>query len=324
MKNKYLIIVIALVVVGGLWAYKSRLTKQYEPAPMGGVSSGGAKQPAYKPLAVPSGNQGTAVFVIKDAGVSLDTIASITITVKEVSISGPKGWKVISKTLKQYDLLKLYASGAAELLAEANLEAGTYNQIRLMVDTVIVTPKNGVAKEAKLPSGELKIIGPLVVEKGKASGITLDFVAAKSLHTTGKGEYIFAPVIQTETKTSVFVQRIGNKLEFIGGEQKFTATLGMDEGGGLKVGFELDKGAVLELVGNVIKIVPRSESAASAKITAEAALDSATKGGYVTSAISIKLTTKNNVQVWRVVGVKDLGVVIVYIDASTGAFVGAE
>ncbi len=318
---------VLLVIIGGtFWAYKDKLATKYPslPIPTGEVSPSGTKQPAYKPLPIPSGTQGTAVFVIKDAAVSLDSIASIMLTVKEVSISGPKGWKTISKTAKQYDLLKLYASGAAELLAEANLDSGTYNQIRLMIDKATVTPKNGVAQDAKLPSGDLKIIGPIVVEKGKTSGITLDFVAAKSLHTTGKGEYIFAPVIQAETKTSVFVQRIGNKIELIGGEQKFAATLGMDEGGGLKVGFEFEKGAVLELVGNVIKIVPRSESAASAKVTAETALDSAIKGGYVTSAISIKLTTKNNIQVWRVIGVKDLGVAIIYIDASTGAFVGAE
>ena len=326
MKNKLIGLVVLVVVFGGaFWAYKNKVAIPYVSAPADEVSPSETKQPAtYKPLSAPAKTQGTAVFVIKDAGVSLDTIASIMLSVKEVSVLSAKGWISISKTPKQYDLIKLYGSGAAELLAEANLESGTYNQIRLMVDKVSVTTKAGVTKDAKLPSGDLKIVGPLVIEKGKTSGITLDFIASKSLHTTGKGEYIFAPVIQADTKTSVFVQRIGSKIELIGGEQKFSAALGMDEGGGLKVGFELDKGATLELVGSVIKIVPRGESAVSAKITAEAALESAIGGAHITSAISIKLTTKGSQKVWRIVGVKDLGVVIVYIDAVTGAFVGTE
>ncbi|OGZ64025.1 MAG: hypothetical protein A3A98_03710 [Candidatus Staskawiczbacteria bacterium RIFCSPLOWO2_01_FULL_40_39] len=269
--------------------------------------------------------QGKMILGITDAAASMENISSVWLTVNKVEIHDEtKGWIVVSNETKQYDLLALKQSGAIALLATADIDAGTYNQVRIMVSKVVVV-ENGVEKEAKLPSKELKIVGRFVVNEDKTSTAVFDFLADKSLHVTGNGKIIFAPVIKLDSKSNADVQvKTNSEVTINGGRKEDEKTVGMDEKGELKVNFILDTKDGVDILGDVIKIMVKGESESNAKISANTAIDTAVDKGYLDVALSVKMTTQNNTKAWMVSGLKDLELKNILINASTGTVITAE
>ena len=190
--------------------------------------------------------QGRTVFTITDAAANMGAVSSVMVTVDSVQAhSETQGWFTVSSTKKTYDLLKLKAEGKQEVLTDINLTEGTYNQVRLQISKVVVTDANGT-NEAKLPSGELKIVGDFVVAANTTSVVKFDFVADESLHVTGNGKYILAPVVQFETRdhAEVDVDSQG-KVEVRDGNVRTNVKVGMDIDG--KVGVGLGVGSNQEL-----------------------------------------------------------------------------
>jgi hypothetical protein len=141
------------------------------------------------------------------------------------------------------------------LYGSAPVEAGTYNQLRMKVDKVVVTQQGGGKKEAKLPSGELKIQGNFTVQANNITSIALDFLADKSLHTTGKGEFIFSPVVAVESRSKADVEvAADNKVAISGGTVDAKTTVGMDIDGQTKVNFILDTAKGVDIENGKIKL----------------------------------------------------------------------
>src|SRR3989344_5492011 len=89
------------------------------------------------------------------------------------------------------------------------------------VSSVFITVKNRVSEEAKLPSGELKIIASIVVSADKTSTMVFDFIADKSLHMTGSGKIIFAPVVKIQKTNNVSVELTSkNEIKIMGGNKE--------------------------------------------------------------------------------------------------------
>jgi hypothetical protein len=97
-----------------------------------------------------------------------------------------------------------FQNGMQTLLADGKLTSGNYTQIRLYVEKVeILLQGDPEPKEAKLPSNVLKFVHPFEIIDGQDTVIVFDFDAAKSIHQTGKGEFMCKPVIKlTTTKTA--------------------------------------------------------------------------------------------------------------------------
>ena len=93
-----------------------------------------------------------------------------------------------------FDLLKL--QGIDELLGTAQLQAGRYTQIRLVLTKVEVALGGGALQEATVPSGELKFVRPFDVITGGTTDIELDFDAQKSVNVTGSGKVTVKPVVK--------------------------------------------------------------------------------------------------------------------------------
>ena len=189
---------------------------------------------------------GRAVFAITDAAADMGTVSSVKVTVDSIRVnSQSEGWVIVSSSAKTYDLLKLQAENKNELFADVQLKEGSYNQIRLDISKVEVTDANGT-HEAKLPSGELKLNGELVVKANSTSVAKFDFIVNESLHVTGNGKYILAPVIQLETREDADVQiKSNNRVEISGGRIKTNAKIGMDINGNIGVGLKVSSTAKL-------------------------------------------------------------------------------
>jgi len=242
-----MIVVGVILVILGLWYF------------LGSGSNPITISPSSSPSSYALGR---VVFAVKDAALDMKNVTSVFLTVDKVEAhSAATGeWVTVLSTARQYDLLKLKQTGAAELLADVKLAAGTYDQIRLDVSRVSVVA-SGKTQDAKLPSSTLKIVGNVVVKTDQTAVVTIDFIADKSLHLTGSGKYMLAPVVRLEAKSGATVD-VGSdeKVTVSGGKVDDDETVGMDEKGEVKAGFEIDANAKIEIDSNdVIHIIGKKE-----------------------------------------------------------------
>lgn len=214
-------------------------------------------QQMEKPAEPAAGEQkeGRVVFTITDAAANMSAVTSVMVTVDAVKVHGAaEGWATVSNESKTFDLLKLKAEASQELLADVKLKEGTYQQVRLDISKVVVVDDKG-EHEAKLPSGELKIVGELTVNADSTSTASFDFIADESLHMTGNGEYILAPVVKLETKENAEVEvKADHKVNIKGGKVKASVKVGMDEEGKVGVGLGIPANATVSIAQGKIKV----------------------------------------------------------------------
>lgn len=299
-----IVVVVLIVAALGYWYFQNPSAQQ----PGNGVQSGA---------------QGMMILGITDAAANMNAITSIVVTVKKVEVhSAGQGWVTVSTAPRQYDLLALKSSESVALLAQANVPVDTYDRVRLTVERVVLV-ENGIQKEVKIPSSELKINLISKVQGSGASTVVLDFLADRSLHVTGRGNYIMTPVVKVETRQNAEATvNADNTLSINGGTLQTNETVGMDVSGEFKKDFAVSANAVLEISGNIIQVTtPLSGAASSVKVNASDAAQAAVSGGHLDMAIAARLTTQNNVRVWEVSGVKGLENATVLINATTGAVI---
>lgn len=299
--------------------------------PMGsmGVAVGDVKLPMPMRAPMPAKNQGTVTFAIKDKAESLDNFQYILLQLKGVSVHHAGGqWIAMKSTPPLFDLLKLYRSEKeSAFLTELNLDAGIYDQIRFDLGTIMLVTKDGMSHEAKIPSKEIKFNSRLIVEKEGKSSVTIDIISAKSIHLTGRGEYIFAPVINLETRSKLDQTQIfpTGMVTIIGGKTDTTIDVGMDENGDMKKDFFFDSSTTFEIIGNIFHVVSKDENEADINITVQQAIDAAMQGGNLSRVVSLKISDRRMKVVWQVRGIKSNGgIATIFIDANTGLVVGME
>ena len=182
----------------------------------GGSSGGGETGTVSVGLTDSSTGKYLAIYV---------TIDEVQVNKKDSSSNGNSGWKTVATPMKTYNLLKL-VNGVTEILGEDELEAGTYQQIRMIIgktaesenningephpDANYVVLNDGSYVHLKIPSGYqtgVKLVHNFEVEEGSFVELVLDFEACKSVVETGSGKYILKPtikVIETANKYDVY------------------------------------------------------------------------------------------------------------------------
>lgn len=215
-----------------------------------------------------SAGSGRLVLGIKDAAADMGGVSSIMVTIDSVQLfNSSNGWTTLSSTPKTFDLMKLKAEGSTALLADMQVPAGTYQQVRLHISKVTVTDASGT-HDAKLPSGDLKIIGDITVNANATATATFDFVADESLHRTGNGRYILAPVIKIETRENSTAEiESGEKVKIWGGSIRSSSRVGMDIEGNVGEGREIGRDEDLSVAedGKIRVNVPSPKANINAK-----------------------------------------------------------
>lgn len=160
------------------------------------------------------GDTGTLTLSITDAPLFTDDISAVYITVTEVHyhISGNE-WAVFEdfEGPRKFNLLDL-TRGDSEMLGSFELEAGTYTQLRFLLDAPefgsapIANPGcylefgNESTKNLFVPSGSqtgYKAVGAFTVPINGSVEVTADFDVRKSVVTAGvSGMYILKPAIR--------------------------------------------------------------------------------------------------------------------------------
>lgn len=202
-----------------------------------------------------SPSQGRTVLTIADAAANMGAVTSVKVTVDNIQVQNASGgWITVSSSPYTYDLMQLRASGSQSLMADANLEAGTYGQVRLHISKVMVTDSTG-EHEAVLPSGDLKIVGGFVVTPNSTTVVVFDFLADKSVHVTGNGKYILAPVVHMQGLEGAQVDASSREnVRVIGGRVRTDTQVGMDENGNVGVGRGIPADANITIDGGIIAV----------------------------------------------------------------------
>jgi len=103
-------------------------------------------------------------------------------------------WIIIDNGEQTYDLLTL-SGGVTALMGEAELEAGHYTQLRLILTGAEVVV-DSVSYPLTVPSGTLKFVNGFDISADEPVTLIIDFDAAKSINQTGNGTYKLKPVIR--------------------------------------------------------------------------------------------------------------------------------
>lgn len=243
------IIIAVVVVIGGIYLFTQTPQTNTNTTNTQGSTGNTNTTPATNAT-------GKVVFAISDVAVNMSTISEINMTISSIDIyNQTNGWITVSGTPQTYNLLDLNAKNQSKVFTDFQAPVGTYDMIRLSVNKIVVVTKAGITQEAKLPSGELKISTTLVVKDGATSSVNFDFLADKSLHMTGNGGYIFAPVVKTETRSDTNVTVNGDStVKINGGNVDTNRTDGMDVNGSVKENFQLNVTDKLDVVNGEIKL----------------------------------------------------------------------
>ena len=108
-----------------------------------------------------------------------------------------EGWYTIVEESQTFDLISL--QDIKEELGIGELTVGKYTQIRLTVENATITINDeGEIEEhdLKIPSNKVKLIKAFWIYEGQTTNLTLDFDVYKSVHKTGKDNYIMKPTIK--------------------------------------------------------------------------------------------------------------------------------
>ena len=147
---------------------------------------------------------GTLILQITDAPSDLN-ISKAIVTISNVQVhradfgvneddneSGAE-WITIVNYSQTFDLIQLI--DVKEVFDEEELNSGWYTQIRLIVESALVTIDN-VEYDLHIPSKKVKLISPFEINSNETTTLTLDFDVYESIHQTGNEKYIMNPTIK--------------------------------------------------------------------------------------------------------------------------------
>ena len=153
-----------------------------------------------------------------------DQIASAKVTISRVYVVGDNDAQVdlrlATDTPLSFELLDL-RNGLTALLADHAVPAGTYNQLRLVVESAEVTLVDGVTfsdgsstKSLTVPSGmqsgiKVQLASPIDADAGELTIVTVDFDVEDNFVLQGPADapngVIFTPVLHEKGRTETAI-----------------------------------------------------------------------------------------------------------------------
>ncbi|MEX0928106.1 MAG: DUF4382 domain-containing protein [Balneolales bacterium] len=144
---------------------------------------------------------GTMEVRLHDAPGDYDEVNVFVESVQVNRTESDGGWQTINEPNQSFDLLKL-TNGAYEVIGDAELETGTYPQIRLILsrenNTIV---KDGIEHDLFIPSGAetgIKLQINAEIQDDITYVLLLDFDAGRSVVKAGEApiNYLLQPVIR--------------------------------------------------------------------------------------------------------------------------------
>lgn len=253
------IIVIIVALFGGYWLMTRTSTTVPDGSPAARANQTSSVNSDYSTDVTTNTNsktKGSVYFSVTDAAANMGNVTGVAMTIDKVDMySDTQGWITISEVPQIFNLLELKAKQQSSLLARADVAVDSYTKIRLHVAKVIVT-ESGQTKAAKLPANDLQINGLVNIKDHVPASVKIDVLADQSVHKTTKGEVIFAPVVNFESRSNASVQiGSGNIITISGGNVDDNQNAGMDIDGQVKSNFHLNLDTKLKIDGDTINLI---------------------------------------------------------------------
>ncbi len=144
---------------------------------------------------------GTLDVKMHDSPVLYD---SVNVQIEQLQVNVDQGWESIMDTSLTVNLLDLINGTFAEL-GSVELEAGNYEQIRLILGGNNSVTIDGEQYSLIVPSGQqtgLKLNVDFEIESGATTELLLDFDANRSVHKRGaNNDYILRPVVHASVRS---------------------------------------------------------------------------------------------------------------------------
>ncbi len=161
-----------------------------------------------------SGGDGDENLRVNLTDAPMDGVRAVNVTIASVRIhqsadagNDVAGWRELPvRAPMPVDLMRL-RGGVLMELCRARLDAGHYQQLRLVVAQNAgpnppyhnsVRTMGGQLRPLEIPS-DIKIVHSFQVADGTTTDLTLDFRADQSLRQHGNGEYFMQPVIHSSS-----------------------------------------------------------------------------------------------------------------------------
>ena len=183
----------------------------------GGGGSGGTSTPTT------TASTGTLSVALTDAPACGFDAVNVTVNKVRVNSSASAsdtdaGWTDITlNPARKINLLNL-TNGVLDTLGQADLPAGHYSQLRLVLDANTgtglansVVPTGGTEQTLTTPSAVqsgIKLVNEFDVAAGQKVDLVLDFDACKSVVTQGKGKYLLKPVVKVVPVAAVGISGV--------------------------------------------------------------------------------------------------------------------
>ncbi len=130
------------------------------------------------------------------------TVQKVRVNKSSTASETDSGWTDITlNPARKINLLNL-TNGVLDTLGQTSLEAGRYNQIRLVLDakgSTVVPSATRTEVALDTPSAAqsgIKLVGGFEVVAGQRADVVIDFDACKSVVTRGRGTYLLKPVVK--------------------------------------------------------------------------------------------------------------------------------
>jgi hypothetical protein len=141
-----------------------------------------------------SAGMGTLDVSIQDAPAA--NFSHVYVTFDQIAVHPADGnasdWQTVNLTERTIDLASV--KNVPQLLGNANLKAGTYTQLRIVVQSAQGVMVNGTKVNFTVPSGELKTADAFNITLGQTTSLTIDINLARSIVEAGN-TWIFTPVL---------------------------------------------------------------------------------------------------------------------------------
>ncbi len=150
----------------------------------------------------PGNGSGTGTIQIRmtDIPAAYDSVVIVvdSVRVHIDSADSIGGWYTVSRMPSSYDLLQ-FTGGRDTIIAEGDVPAGYYSQVRLYIGTGSHVVVDGIPLPLEIPSGSqsgLKLNIQANIAAGVMYTVAMDFNASQSIVVTGNGRHILKPVIK--------------------------------------------------------------------------------------------------------------------------------
>lgn len=154
-------------------------------------------------------NGDTGTMTVEMADAPIDSADAVNVFIERVEVNrvdDPNGWTTLSEPQQSYDLLEL-TNGATTVIGSAELEAGTYPQIRLILSQGGHSVEiDGTVYDMFVPSGAqtgVKLNINAEIQEDIEYVLLLDFDASRSVVEAGQNDqnpFILKPVIKVTEK----------------------------------------------------------------------------------------------------------------------------